>query len=347
MEKRVNIRDVAKAAQVSTASVSRALESTPSPYLSQAQREHILRVCREMHYQPNAHARRLFARRANTMTIFFSAPEDCSHWRPYPVMDEPFSSCLLGLNSVLARAGIQLLLTELTPAFLQEQRHLSMCRSRMVDAIFLWGCLQDDGYIHELLHEKIPLVMLQNDWPDAPCPSVVADDYAGSCDMTGRLLAAGHRRIAILRPWLHGSAGIARYRGVIDTLARHGLQPAFQSTDCGYDYDFGRRAAAELLRNAPDATAIVASNDTAAWGCVDELEARGLSVPEDFSLTGGDDIRNFNRMQLCTFASPAYRVGQTGAELMLRHLKNEDIRGRHCLPVVPVAGNTVAPPRRS
>ena len=151
-----NIREIAKIAGVSVASVSRALKSEPSSKLSEKQRRHILEICAKLHYCPNEHTRRLFSRRADTAAIFFPPFGKISEDTVEDYIDMNFGACLMGAQSTLRMHGIDLLLTEITPEFLESKRYLPMIRGKLLDGILLWGVLEQDGYIHEILKEGIP-----------------------------------------------------------------------------------------------------------------------------------------------------------------------------------------------
>lgn len=341
MDKQVNIREIAKAAGVSTASVSRALQPTPSPYLSEKSRRRILDVCARMRYYPNEHTRRMLSRKANTVAIFFPPFMEMNTDFLSHKLDDNFGDCMLGAQSVLAAQGIGLLLTEVNEEFLESRKYLQMCRGKMIDGILIWGMLDQDRYLNELAEEKIPLVLLQNSPEDFPGHTVTADDYYGASAVTEKLIRAGHRKIAVASPPLGASTGRNRYRGVVDTLARHGITDYFEFSERGYGYNFGGWAAMEIAGKARGVTAVIMPNDLAAWGCLDTFRKLRIRVPEDISLVGGDGLWVPGEIQISSYKTPAYEIGRTGAGLLLEQF--DGATGfKHCrLPVQLVEGNTV------
>ena len=337
-----NIREIAKIAGVSVASVSRALKSEHSTKLSEKQRQHILDICAKLHYSPNEHTRRLFSRRANTAAIFFPPFGKISEDTVEDYIDMNFGACLMGVQSALRAHGIDLLLTEITPEFVESKRYLSMIRGKLLDGILLWGTMEQDEYVQEILQEKIAVVMLQTRKASCECSMVTADDYTGMKQLTRRVLAAGHRKIAVARAPEEASTGRNRMAGILETLAENGIRPEYVTVQAGYGYQFGRRAACEILEHAKEVTCIMNSNDMAAFGCIDELLLRGLSVPGDLSVTGADGLKLPGcGIRIDSFFSPAFEIGKRGAEELFNQISGNTVPQSICLPVTPVEGETI------
>lgn len=336
----VNIREIAKIAGVSVASVSRALKNGPSAKLSEKQRKHILEICAELHYCPNEHTRRMFSRRANTAAIFFPPFGKVSEDTVEDYIDMNFGTCLMGAQSFLRGHGIDLLLTEITPDFLDGKRYLNMIRGKLIDGILLWGALENDEYLHELQQEGIPAVQLQTRKHDSGLSFVIADDFSGMSQLAEKVIAAGHTRIAVAAPPEESSTGKERLAGIRETLRMHGIQP-YITRQSGYGYLFGRHAAQEILSEVPDVSCIMNSNDMAAFGCIDELKLRGIVVPRDISVTGADGLKLPGRDQVIdSFFSPAFEIGCQGAEVLHRLINGGKPEQRE-LKITPVEGSTI------
>jgi len=346
-ESHTNIRTIAEAAGVSIASVSRALQEPPSPKISAKRRKHILDICTQMQYYPNAHTQRMFARRADTVAILFPSYAKISSDAAAMAVDMNFAACLMGAQSELAGHGIGLLLNELTPDYLKEKRYLRMIRGKAVDGVLIWGALTDDAWLSELLAEGAPAVMLQTSIVTCNCPKVVADDYRGMQSLMEEVLAAGRTRIGLAPASESASIGRARNAAVRDTLAAHGMRPAAEFPEEGYGYYFGRRAATGLLAAEPKIDCIVNSNDMAAWGCLDELRSLGIAVPGDISVVGADGLHLPGDTQISSFSAPSLELGRTGAKLLLELLEGGTPAESTVLPVTLVPGNTIRRKRRN
>ncbi len=341
VKKKVNIREVAKAAGTSVASVSRALKDTPSPNLSKAQRTHILKVCEELQYYPNEHTRRMFSHKANTVALYFPRFNVSDDNLDGHILDANFGACMHGIQKTLAENSIQLLLSEINKEFIKDKRHLKMIRGKMVDGILIWGITQNDHYAQELLNEDIPFIMLQNEIEECKCMKIVADNYAGMYSVIKQIVDAGHKKIAIAPAHEDSSAGKERLRGTIDALTDFGLKPAYITKQHGFGHSFGVQAAEEIFDKCPDATCIVASNDLAAWGCIEVAKKHGLRVPDDISVAGADGLKIPGDIVISSFFSPSYEIGVKGAEYLLQMISGKKIRERICLPTRQITGNTI------
>ena len=130
--------------------------------------------------------------------------------------------------------------------------------------------------------------------------------------------------------------------GILDTLAGNGIRPEYVTAQAGYGYQFGKRAACEILEHAPDVTCIMNSNDMAAFGCIDELLSRGFSIPDDLSVTGADGLKLPGRgIRIDSFFSPAFEIGKRGAEELFNQISGNTVPQSICLPVTPVEGETI------
>ncbi len=339
--KKVNIREVARVAGTSVASVSRALRDTPSPNLSAAQRAHILKVCEKLQYYPNEHTRRMFSKRSNTIALYFPSFGPMEDFYESNIIDVNFGACMQGIHKTLTDHSMQLLLSEASDAFLATKEHLKMIRGKMVDGIIIWGVTAYDNYVHELMKENIPLVMVQNEKADCNCTKVIADDYGGMLAMIDQIAAAGHRNISVTRATTTSSAGAERMRGIIDGLARHQLEPVYITEQSGFGHRFGLAAAEEILTKRPDTTCIIASNDMAAWGCIEYARSRDLNVPDDISIAGADGLKFPGEMVVSSYFSPSFELGKLGAEYLLKLINGEKVVERVCLPTTPIFGNTI------
>lgn len=338
----MNIKEVAKLAGVSVASVSRAFQNPPSPSVSPKQRERILRICEELRYYPDIHSRRMSRKCSNTITLL-SRHINCNGQLTEGDLhfDYNFAAITMGVQHVLCRCGKSLQLVQLTDEFLRERQHLTMVRSKMTDGILFWGALQDDTCIQELLNEKIPLVLLTTVVNHCDCPRVVADEYGGMKLVVEAALEAGHRRFAFLPPLTMGSSGAERKRAVLDTLRDHGLKPVWTAPEDGFDFRYGREMGRKFLTDGTEATCIITPNDMAAWGCINAFEEAGLKVPADISVIGADGLRFPCPLYLDSFYLPSYEIGVEGTEMLIAMIEDRQVEHHRVLPVSRIAGNSI------
>jgi LacI family transcriptional regulator len=337
----ISIRKIAEKAGVSIASVSNALNRNGSSHVSSKLRKRILDVCEQMKYQPNEHTRRMLAKRANTVAIFFPATRKMASDTPDYFININFGTCMIGAQAALTKHGIDLLLVEASPEFISSKGYINKIRGRVIDGILLWGITNTDSYVHDLLKENVPVVLLQTIQADCNCSKIVADDFAGACGLVERLLKAGHREIAVIKPPSSSSTGIERMRGIVAALKKANMEAAYITKCEGYGRAFGISATVELLEQSNRFSCIIAPNDMTAWGCIDELKKHKLNVPRDISIAGADGWEMPGDTHISSFYSPSYNIGKVGAEVLMRHINGNSEIEYHCLPVSQVAGNTI------
>ncbi len=173
----MNIREIAKLAGVSVASVSRAINGKDSRKLAPQTRERILRICEEHRYAPNGHMLRMSARRA--YTIAFLIPSNDHQGQGLSVrMDDNLSAAILGAEEELSLSSTFLNLAVLSDKFLAAKTHLESYRNKTVDGMLVWGWSGGD-YLQELVEEGVPTVLLQGEAEGIPVSSECPEDRHG------------------------------------------------------------------------------------------------------------------------------------------------------------------------
>lgn len=340
MKKGSNIREIARLAGVSVASVSRALQDDKAGMVSPELRRRILDVCEQHQYYPNVHTVRMFSKRAGNVAMIYPPHKRLCDRFSTGSVDPNLGACIAGAERELASRGVFLTLTSTTDKFLENKEYLRMYRSKMVDGFLVWGWTKRDSFLSELLAEGAPAVMIQCADGEGRAPCVVADDFSGMRQVVEHAFKLGHRRIALMRPFLFGSAGQERWRGMVETLAALGLEPCHVCSREGYGAEAGYEAGKELIAAGSGATCLVAPNDDAAFGVIQAAHEAGLQVPDDLSVAGADGLESFGRLQVTTYVSPSLRIGEQGAAALSRLLDGENLEPCERLPVEFIPGET-------
>ena len=314
------IREISEKANVSIATVSKVLNGKGN--VSQATRDLILDIARELNYRPNLNARYLKSGQTNTIGII---TEDLTVFNTSEIVD--------GIAAACDSAGYSYILGNLRfykrygngPKDLKESTALvhsaiSNMLSRQVDGIIYIGC-----------HSHIVVSLSEHSEPKFVCayciskdeaiPSVIYDDEKAAFDVTELLIRYGDTRIGMITGPQESNHAANRTRGHQRALYHHGIpyDPALTLTgdwerDCGYT----------LGKQLIDAgvTAIFAHNDLMAMGVLDYCNANGINVGRDLRLIGFDnrEITSVCRPQLSTVAPPLFEIGQTAAREMIRIL---------------------------
>ncbi|HEY0953800.1 MAG TPA: LacI family DNA-binding transcriptional regulator [Roseateles sp.] len=269
------IKDVARVAGVSVATVSRALNGADNVLPDTRQR--ILDAARELRYAPSGAARSLITRKTDTVGALL--PD---------LHGEFFSELIRGIDQAARSRGLHLLLSSSHDDADEAAAALRAMNGR-VDGLVVMSPHADDDFLAQNLPHNLPAVLL-NSGVRRPSQRVFAvDNYGGAREMTEHLVRSGRRRIAFLGGPAANFEARERERGYRAGLGR-GTQPWLLDGD--FSETGGQRAGAALLAlpasQRPDA--VFAANDIMAIGLLGALQAGGVRVPEDIALAGFDDI---------------------------------------------------------
>lgn len=310
----IGIDEVARAAGVSTTTVSRALSGRGR--VSEATRERVRQTAERLGYVVTAAAATLASGRAQNVGVVV------------PLLDRWFFATVLdGIAAQLAPRGYDLTLYALTddPAQRRGLFETSLRRRRVDGLIVLSGLLTDDEVAH-VAGLGLPVVGLGV--PRGDFPSLRVDDTAVGRVATEHLLQRGHRDIAHISESLPATPPAdpefeipsRRRRGYEAAMADAGIRaPRFAEAD--FTIDGGRRAAHALLRSAEPPTAIFAASDEMAYGVLTAARELGLSVPGDLSVIGVDGHDLAGLFDLTTIDQFPHAQGERAGEAILAALE--------------------------
>ncbi|GGS48209.1 MULTISPECIES: LacI family DNA-binding transcriptional regulator [Actinokineospora] len=311
----VTLEDVARTAQVSLATASRALNGATS--VGPTLRDRVLAAAEELAYTPNAHARALAGSSHQTVGVI------C-----HDVSDPYFATIARGVMRV---AGENDLLVMLASTFRDPQKeiaYVSMLRAQRASAILLIGSgFEDRAWERALAAELEPYrrgggqVAVVSRHRSLRVDSVQPDNRAGAADLARALLDLGHRRFAVLAGPRRLTTVVDRLDGFRDALADAGIALADDDViESGFTRDGGHAAMRELLARRRDVTCVFAVTDVMAIGALTAAREAGVSVPDDISLAGFDDIPVVRDLTpaLTTVALPLEQLGEQAMRLAIR-----------------------------
>ncbi len=332
----VGVRDVAKAAGVSTATVSRALNQPHQ--VSDELRKHVATVAANLNYIPDPAARALSSQK--TFRIGALIPT---------IANSIYSRFVEALQRRLRQSGYSLVLANYD---FDEDLEMEEARALVesgIDALVLAG-KQRSADLYELLDSrKIPYLLISIYLPDGPHRCVGYDNLAGAEAMARYILELGHREIGLIEgPADVNDRAKLRTRGVMDALEAFDVAlPAKRIARRSFSVRNGREALAELLKADPGITAVICGNDVLAIGALLEAQARGLSVPEDLSICGFDGLDVAQEMvpPITTMHVPTALMGLQAAESLISLLSGEDTPQSVRIDTRLIPGGSTAPPR--
>ncbi len=309
--RRATIADVARLAGVGVGTVSRVLNG--GGLVSEKTRRRVLSVIEELDYQPLPAAQSLPRGRTNTIAViapFFTSPSVVERLR--------------GVVSVLRLTQYELVLYDVeTPDQRRHQLRGLAGRGRADGAILVSFPLEPDE-AGLLSRAKVPAVLLDTEHPGMP--SVAIDNVAGGYLATSHLLQLGHRRIAFVGDPEQNPFGFtaSSRRRVGYRKALHEAGVALRPEHCKegpHGRHVAHRLTDELLAARSRPTAIFAASDTQALGVVEAATLAGLTLPDDLSVVGFDDIEISAYVGLTTVRQPLFESGARAAELLLSLLE--------------------------
>lgn len=312
---KVTIKDIAKALDVSVATVSRALND--SHEIHPLTKEKILAKAKELRYKPNIHARNLLKRRTNMIGVV--VPEFITFF---------FPEIIIGIQEVVNKAGYQVLVSQSNESSSLEAKNVEVLEASMVEGLIV-SVAKDSRNIdlyQRLIDERMPIVFVNRVMSGLHASQVVIDDKKWAYKVTEHLIKCGYRRIAHLAGNNHLSVTKARLQGYLDALAAYGIEVQENLIMyVGVQQDRAKIGVDYLmnLREKPDA--IFAINDPIAVGCMLELKKRGIRVPEDVAIAGFSESPIGRIMELTSVFQPTYEIGREAARLLLNQIREYDI----------------------
>jgi DNA-binding LacI/PurR family transcriptional regulator len=322
--------------------------------LSAPLRERVLEAARRLGYPgPDPVARSLRTRKAGAVGLLLT--EALS----YAFRDPAATGFLEGLALACEQANQGLLLVPVSP----DHADVTAVHQAGVDGFVVYSVREDDPHFLAVLERPVPTVVCDQPTGVEGVDRVGVDDRAGMLGLARHLTALGHRRFGVICMRLaaghnDGPASVQRQEaitypvqrdrlaGVRDGLAEVGVSwadvPVIERFE--HSVEAGRDAAAELLSAHSDLTAVVCTSDILALGAMQHAATRGLSIPEDLSVTGFDGVPEAGRAGLTTVRQPVLEKGRIAGELLLQRGDRNRSR-RVTLPTELVVGVTSAEPR--
>ncbi len=268
------INDIAKMANVSRTTVSRALNN--SGYVSEDVRKKIMSIVEETGYMPSVSAKSLRTKRSGVIGIILPR-----------ISTETASRLVNGINDVLSKQGFQILLTDTELQKDKEIEYIRLLKSRQVDGIILSATNINDELLQTIQDVDLPFVSLGQDFPGVT--SVVYDDYAASVDVTNMLIQKGYDKIAFIGVGEEDpSVGYERKQAYLQTMAKHDLSVHDHWVEMGdFSIDSGYEGMKRILQNNDaQPNAVFAVTDRMAIGAMEYLKEQGYRIPEDIAVTG-------------------------------------------------------------
>ncbi|MCD6156184.1 MAG: LacI family DNA-binding transcriptional regulator [Candidatus Atribacteria bacterium] len=331
-----SIKDVAKLAGVSIATVSRVINN--SGKVSSEKRSRVIEAIEKLNYQPNLLARGL--RQQKTRLVGCLVPD---------VENLVFAGLAKYIEEFLSACGYNVILCNTNNDKNKEKNYLSILIQRKVDGI-IFSRVSDESILFMSSHlKRVPYVVLDRTLEIEFAPTVKLDNFLGGLLAAQHLVEMGHRRFACITGPLKIKLCRERLEGFREGLRMAGIdlreEYIFESN---FKIDGGKEAALKMLAAGDLPTAIFAHNDMMAFGAIQVFRDKELSIPEDVSVVGFDNLPICELVSppLTTVAQPFEKMAYLGVKLLDSLIKNEEVIQK-TLVVKPylVTRASTSPPR--
>jgi len=311
----VTIREVAKIAEVSMTTVSRAYN--PKSVIKESTREKILKIANDIGYIPNLSARGLVTNKKFVIGIFLS--------RIHTDMSIYLSDILSNIhdslpdNYLLSIEGI-----DRVTSFDQN------VKNRFDGILIVSQTTDDNQFIYQAKNSELPLVVILRQTDDLEINNIYSDDEQGVRSAVDYVSNNGHKKIGMINGTSNFIASIKRHHGVEQGCIDNGLNLVKEADLNG---DFSSEAGQKLMNKIIDLsdetrpTCIFCANDDTALGALKACNIRGVKVPEDMSIIGFDNINygKFSTPSLTTIDNPIKKMATKGIKRLISLINGEDI----------------------
>lgn len=313
----MNIRDVAKKAGVSTATVSRVINE--SGYVKEETKQKVLAAIAEAEFVPNAIARSLSIRDSSSIGVI--VPD---------IANEFFSSIISGMGEMASNNQYNIVLFDTGEMQEREHQCLQIAESQRLSGLLITPVSELDMETRDKLiqfeDKGIPVVLVDRNMKNSNLDGVFVENHAAAYKGVEALIHAGHRKIAIITGPSTSMPGKDRFQGYKAALAEHGLDLREEYIVSG---DFKIIKAYEqtkkLLQLPDPPTAIFASNNQTSLGVLKYLTEQGIKIGRDISIVGFDQIESLKIIdyRLSTIERDAKRQGYEAMAMLIDKLSHK------------------------
>ena len=304
------IKDVAKLAGVSVATVSRVMNK--SGYVNKETEQKVAKAIEDLHYEPNSVARGLAGKKTGTIALIL------------PDITNPFfPEMARAVEDVASRHGFTVILCNSDDVGQKEKSYIEVLKRKYVDGIIFASNTLGPEDIEQMKRNKMPLVVLDRAPANEACSVIRSQNRAGAKLAVEHLLEIGCHKIA----HIYGPQELvtARHRllGYEETVRELSWYSPSLMVPGGFKIEGGVQAVEALLARHPDIDGIFAGNDLMAIGALKKLHKLGIKVPQDIAICGFDGIAitEVTEPELTTVAQPIYEMGRLAAETLIRQVE--------------------------
>jgi len=316
---KINIRDVAKKAEVSTATVSRVLGNYPG--VREKTKKKVLKAVAELNYEINAVARNLRQKKTNSIGIIVGN-----------VLSQFYSVIAKSVEDTNNKFGYNTILCNGDENPEKELNYLKVLKSNRVDGIILTPTGKNSEYVQHLINSKTKVVLLDRLIEGVDCDAVLVDNATGAYQAVKHLIEQGYRKIGIVNGYLDRTTGVERLRGYLQAIEEAGIAKDDSLIKIGdFKKESGEELTKELLEQPNRPEAIFTTNIDMSIGALIAIKEMGLTIPKDIAIVCFDDSDWALILEppITVIRQPVYQLGSTAAELLIKNIENKEDNSEH------------------
>jgi LacI family transcriptional regulator len=307
------MKDIAKRANVSVVTVSRAFNNKPD--ISKETKEHILNIAEKLNYSPNVLAQSLVTKDTRTIGVIV------------PNVSDPFYSRIIdGISNEVSASGYNMDLCSSHEDSEEELVLIKLLRGKQVSGMIINPIQEDKRYIHELNNSPLPFIFVNRYSEEIKNDYVMNDNQYGSYLVIDHLIKIGRKNIIYFCVRPNVSVGEKRIDGCRKAVRDNGLpDSALRVISCDRSIGSCYKMVKELISNNDKMDALYLWDDLLAVGAIRAIYESNLKIPDDIALVGYDDIEvaEYLYPPLTTVRQPTIQIGQMAARILIEKLESE------------------------
>jgi LacI family transcriptional regulator len=304
------IKEIAQKANVSIATVSRALNDDPK--VTEETRKRILAVSKELHYRPNILARNFVKKKSNLLGLIL--PE---------ISDEFFTEIIKGVDEIAFAEDFYTIVASSHKYESLKDEIMTFIRNGLISGLILLASNLDDDLISILSKSHLPIVLINSNKKIKKFDRITIDDYQGAYSITEYLIKEKrYYYLSHITGPLDNDDAILRRKGFLDACKKYGVK--YNIEKANFSRESGFRACKKLLNLKSRPQVIFAANDMMAIGCYDYIKQIKLQIPKDIGVVGFDDIfvSQYLTPPLTTVQVKIEEIGKKAADILIKRIQS-------------------------
>lgn len=315
----VSIRDVAKHANVSISAVSKALNGYPD--VSEDTRKKVLQSVEKLNYSPNMLAKNLKQKMVKSIALIFSNFEATGS------KDDVIYQIMQGSYAAASHHNYEIVIYTRSLSEQRDKSYWQFCREHKLSGAIITGLKTTDPYFLELIDSKFPCVVIDAKMSGSYTGSTMTNNIEAVEEAVQYLIDKGHRHIGMVNGHDYAVVSKERQEGYRRALEKNGIPYRdYYVINANYKEEYAYDKAGPYLAGAPEITAVFCSSDLMAIGFMNRCRELGISVPDQLSVIGFDDIilSSYTTPKLTTVKQDFKYMGSSAFEQMIRIIENKE-----------------------